>query len=79
MLLPRPIVPEVTLIEPERYELKLTEPPIPEDPASKNKEILPPFNTYTADGDVNYGLPADYAFLDSMGISVKGKIAIAFL
>lgn len=84
VLLPRPILREVTLLEPERYELKLTEPPISEDPDSRNQGVLPPFNAYAADGDVtaevvyvNYGLPADYAVLDSMGISVKGKIAIA--
>jgi N-acetylated-alpha-linked acidic dipeptidase len=84
VLLPRPILREVTLLEPERYELKLTEPPISEDADSSNQEILPPFNAYAADGDVtaavvyvNYGLPSDYAVLDSMGISVKGKIAIA--
>jgi N-acetylated-alpha-linked acidic dipeptidase len=43
-----------------------------------------PFNGYGAAGDVrgevvyvNYGLIEDYAQLDSMGVSVKGKIAIA--
>jgi len=42
------------------------------------------FNGYGASGDVrgdvvyvNYGLIEDYAQLDSMGVSVKGKIAIA--
>lgn len=70
--------------EPEQYNLKLIEPPIPPDPDSKNQAVLPPFNAYAADGDVtapvvyvNYGLPEDYAVLDSMGISVKGKIVIA--
>jgi N-acetylated-alpha-linked acidic dipeptidase len=84
VLLPRPILREVTLLTPERYQLKLTEPPISEDPDSRNQGVLPPFNAYAADGDVtaevvyvNYGLPADYAVLDWMGISVKGKIAIA--
>src|SRR5713226_7629712 len=45
---------------------------------------VPPFNGYTGDGDVtaevvyvNYGLIEDYKTLDSLGISVKGKIAIA--
>jgi len=45
---------------------------------------IPPFNGYTGDGDatadvvyVNYGLIEDYKTLDSLGISVKGKIAIA--
>jgi N-acetylated-alpha-linked acidic dipeptidase len=45
---------------------------------------VPPFNGYTGDGDataeavyVNYGLIDDYRVLDSLGVSVKGKIAIA--
>ncbi len=44
---------------------------------------VPPFNGYTGDGDVtaevvyvNYGLIEDYATLDSLGISVRGKIAL---
>jgi N-acetylated-alpha-linked acidic dipeptidase len=45
---------------------------------------VPPFNGYTGDGDVtadvvyvNYGLIEDYKTLDSLGINVRGKIAIA--
>jgi len=45
---------------------------------------VPPFNGYTGSGDVtadvvyvNYGLIDDYRVLDSLGVSVKGKIAIA--
>ncbi|PYP10297.1 MAG: hypothetical protein DMD59_06075, partial [Gemmatimonadetes bacterium] len=45
---------------------------------------IPPFNGYTGDGDatadvvyVNYGLIEDYKTLDSLGISVSGKIVIA--
>src|SRR5437773_7052998 len=45
---------------------------------------IPPFNGYTGDGDVtaevvyvNYGLIEDYKTLDSLGISVSGKLAIA--
>ena len=45
---------------------------------------VPPFNGYTGDGDVtaevvyvNYGLIEDYKTLDSLGVSVRGKIAIA--
>ncbi|WP_414586579.1 transferrin receptor-like dimerization domain-containing protein [Scytonema sp. PCC 10023] len=84
VLLPRPVKREVTLLQPESYNLKLIEPPIPSDPDSYNQALLPPFNPYAADGDVtapvvyvNYGLSEDYAVLDSMGISVKGKIVIA--
>jgi N-acetylated-alpha-linked acidic dipeptidase len=45
---------------------------------------VPPFNGYTGDGNVtadvvyvNFGLIEDYKTLDSLGISVQGKIAIA--
>jgi N-acetylated-alpha-linked acidic dipeptidase len=45
---------------------------------------VPPFNGYTGDGNVtaevvyvNYGLIEDYKTLDSLGISVRGKVAIA--
>jgi N-acetylated-alpha-linked acidic dipeptidase len=45
---------------------------------------VPPFNGYTGDGDVtaevvyvNYGLIEDYKTLDSLGIRVRGKIALA--
>ena len=45
---------------------------------------VPPFNGYTGDGNVtadvvyvNYGLIEDYKTLDSLGISVRGKIAVA--
>ena len=45
---------------------------------------VPPFNGYTGDGDVtaeivyvNYGLIEDYKTLDSLGISVQGKIVLA--
>jgi N-acetylated-alpha-linked acidic dipeptidase len=45
---------------------------------------IPPFNGYTGDGNVaadvvyvNYGLIEDYKTLDSLGISVSGKVALA--
>ncbi len=84
VLLPRPIERTVTLVEPTRYELLLTEPPLPGDPDTEKEGVLPPFNAFSADGDVtaqvvyvNYGLPGDYAVLDSLGISVEGRIVIA--
>ncbi len=84
VLLPRPIQRQITLLAPERYQLKLEEPPLPNDPDTKKPGILPPYNAYAVDGDVtaevvyvNYGVPADYQVLDSLGISVKGKIVIA--
>ncbi len=84
VLLPRPVKRRVTLLEPERYELTLREPPLAPDPDTRSEDVLPTFHAYAADGDVtgdvvyvNYGLPADYEVLDSLGVSVKDKIVIA--
>jgi N-acetylated-alpha-linked acidic dipeptidase len=63
--------------------LVLQEPVVPGDPATRGPQV-PPFNAYSADGDVtapvvyaNYGLIADYHILDSLGIDVRGKIVLA--
>ena len=84
VLLPRPIERSVTLLSPERYELKLVEPPYDEDQDLTKDGVLLPYNAYAADGDitgeivfVNYGLPEDYKVLDSLGVSVRGKIVLA--
>ncbi len=68
---------------PDPVELSLAEPAVPGDPASA-LEQYPTVNGYSAAGDVtaevvyvNYGLIEDYRRLDSLGISVRGKIAIA--
>ncbi|HVZ77030.1 MAG TPA: M20/M25/M40 family metallo-hydrolase [Gemmatimonadaceae bacterium] len=64
-------------------ELPLAEPPVKGDPASALPQY-PTVNGYSGVGDVtgdvvyvNYGLIEDYAELDSMGVSVKGKIVVA--
>jgi N-acetylated-alpha-linked acidic dipeptidase len=84
VLLPRPKIREVTLLGPEKYELKLAEPPLAVDPDTESPDVLPTYNAYAADGDVtgevvyvNYGLPSDYEVLESLGVSVEGKIAVA--
>ncbi len=84
VLLPRPLEREVTLVAPVRYRLRLAEPPLEPDPDTGKRGVLPPFVAYAPDGDVtaevvyvNYGIPEDYAVLDSLGISVEGKIVIA--
>ena len=83
-LMPYPTERVVELIEPERYTLKLAEPPVSQDPDSTDAGALPTFNAYSADGDVtaelvyvNYGIPEDYEQLAKLGIDVKGKIVIA--
>jgi N-acetylated-alpha-linked acidic dipeptidase len=64
-------------------ELPLAEPPVKGDPTS----VLPQYptvNGYSGIGDVtgevvyvNYGLIEDYAQLDSLHVSVKGKVVMA--
>ncbi|HET7569207.1 MAG TPA: transferrin receptor-like dimerization domain-containing protein [Gammaproteobacteria bacterium] len=85
VLFPTPKVRELSLVAPYHYKAKLREPPVKGDPTSDiYKNALPPYNAYSADGDVtaqlvyvNYGIPEDYKVLARHGISVKGKIVIA--
>ncbi|HXY21012.1 MAG TPA: transferrin receptor-like dimerization domain-containing protein [Gemmatimonadales bacterium] len=83
-LMPRPLSRSLELISPRRYRALLREPPVPGDPTSGQRDQLPTFNAYSPDGDVtgdlvyvNYGVPDDYRTLDSLGISVRGRIVIA--
>jgi len=82
--MPHPVTTRVWRIAPDPVELNLQEGPVAEDTTSVSFPQVLPFNGYGAAGDVrgevvyvNYGLIEDYAQLDSMGVSVKGKIAIA--
>jgi N-acetylated-alpha-linked acidic dipeptidase len=85
VLLPTPTVRVVELVEPVTFSAKLAEPTLEEDETSRIVAgRLPPYNAYSADGDVtaelvyvNYGIPADYEELERRGISVEGKIVIA--
>ncbi len=85
VLLPTPKTRLVELLSPNKYVATLTEDPLPEDPStSRTDNLLPPYNAFSTDGDVeaelvfvNYGIPEDYEVLERNGISVKGKIAIA--
>jgi N-acetylated-alpha-linked acidic dipeptidase len=70
-------------VAPSEKELPTAEPPVPGDPTSALPQY-PPANGSSAAGDVrgdvvyvNYGLVQDFARLDSLGVSVKGKIAVA--
>ncbi|HEU4748064.1 MAG TPA: M28 family metallopeptidase [Gemmatimonadaceae bacterium] len=85
VLFPTPLERVVELVAPTAYRAGLSEPPVSGDPASaQGSEQLPPYNAYSADGDVtgplvfvNYGIPSDYDELERRGISVKGAIVIA--
>jgi N-acetylated-alpha-linked acidic dipeptidase len=82
--MPHPVSTRVWRIAPNPVELDLKEGVVPEDTTSSAYPQVMAFNGYGAAGDVrgdvvyvNYGLIEDYAQLDSMGVSVKGKIAVA--
>ncbi|HEY8311390.1 MAG TPA: PA domain-containing protein, partial [Gemmatimonadaceae bacterium] len=82
--MPHPTSVHLYRVSPNATELSLSEGPIAEDTTSFSFPQLLTFNGYGAAGDatgdvvyVNYGLIEDYKTLDSLGISVKGKIAIA--
>jgi N-acetylated-alpha-linked acidic dipeptidase len=84
ILLPYPKSRALEMLEPVRFQARLQEPVIAEDPGSGDEGQLPTFNAYSADGDVtgqllyvNYGLPEDYATLKRMGIDAKGKVVLA--
>ncbi|HTS89623.1 MAG TPA: M20/M25/M40 family metallo-hydrolase [Gemmatimonadales bacterium] len=81
--LPYPDSTVVEMVSPVPMRLNLGETALAEDTASQGP-IWPAMNGHAGSGDVtadlvyvNYGLPADYRLLDSLGISVRGKIAIA--
>lgn len=85
VLFPTPKFRSLELLGAKPYKAKLEEAALKEDITSGIKQDqLPPYNAYSADGDVtaelvfvNRGIPADYEELERMGISVKGKIVIA--
>ena len=73
----------VARVSPSPKELTAAEPSVGVDPASRLAQY-PTVNGYSGQGDVtaeivyvNYGLIEDYAQLDSLGVSVRGRIAIA--
>lgn len=83
IFLPHATTARLWRVAPDTLELPLAEPPVPGDDDTRLPQY-PTVNGYSAPGDVtaelvyvNYGLIEDYAQLDSMGVSVAGKIAIA--
>jgi N-acetylated-alpha-linked acidic dipeptidase len=85
VLFPTPKLRVLELLGPKPFRAALVEPPIPGDPSTaRQKDALPPYNAYSADGDVtaplvyvNTGLPEDYEELRRRGISVRGRIVLA--
>ena len=84
VLFPEPRVRILEMTSPQSYHALLKEPALKEDATSGQKDQLPTYNAWSADGNVtailvyvNYGLNADYEELAKMGIDVKGKIVLA--
>jgi N-acetylated-alpha-linked acidic dipeptidase len=80
--LPRTV--ELELIAPKHARLASPEPPIQGDKDTYDKRAVLGFNTYSPSGEVtapvvyvNYGMPDDYRELDTLGVSVEGKIVLA--
>ena len=83
VFIPHATAVQVWRTSPHPKSLSLAEPPVASDPTSKLAQYLT-VNGHSGAGDVkgdviyvNYGLIEDYARLDSLGISVKGRIAVA--
>jgi N-acetylated-alpha-linked acidic dipeptidase len=81
--LPHATAVHVSRVFPKPIDFDLREPTLTVDPTSALPQY-PTVNGYSGQGDVsgeivyvNYGLIEDYAYLDSIGVSVNGKIAIA--
>jgi N-acetylated-alpha-linked acidic dipeptidase len=81
--MPYPTSVRVWRVAPIEKELRLEEPPVAGDSTSASRQF-PTVNGYSGTGDVtgdvvfvNYGLIEDYARLDSLGVSVRGRIAVA--
>ena len=84
VLFPSPRTRLLEMVAPTSFIARLQEAAFPEDATSGQEDMLPPYNAYSADGDVtaevvyvNQGLPRDYEELDRRGIDVRGKIVLA--
>jgi N-acetylated-alpha-linked acidic dipeptidase len=75
---------KLELISPEKKTLASPEQPFPQDKDTYDKRVTVAFNAYSPSADVtapvvyvNYGMQDDYRELESLGVGVEGKIAIA--
>ena len=78
--LPQPLEVALEQTAPLARAFALEEPPL----TDHVYEQVPAFNAFSGNGEaagrvvyVNYGLPEDYAVLDSLGVDVRGRIALA--
>ena len=84
VLIPWPGERRIDVVAPEAVTLQVEEDTIPGDPWAAKPGILPAYNAYSPSGDVtgdivyvNYGVPADYDTLKTLGVDVRGKIVLA--
>ena len=84
VLLPWPKQRRIEIVAPDQVRLEVEEEKIRGDQWADKPGILPAYNAYSPSGDVtgeivyvNFGIPSDYETLDTLGISVKGKIVLA--
>jgi N-acetylated-alpha-linked acidic dipeptidase len=82
--LPHSTETRVWRVSPDTLELVLAEGPVPGDVVTAESGQIVMANGYSGAADVsaelvyvNYGLIEDYARLDSLGVSVRGKVAVA--
>ena len=75
---------EVHIVTPVAMQLSNREPELEEDRFSGHPELLNGWNAFSGSGDVtaevvyaNFGRREDYRALDSIGVSVAGKIVVA--
>lgn len=78
--LPQPLDVSLQQTAPVTRSFDLTEPPV----FDRDYEHVPQFNAFSGRGEAagrivyaNYGLPEDYAVLDSLGIDVSGRVVLA--
>jgi N-acetylated-alpha-linked acidic dipeptidase len=83
VLLPYPEEVSVSLAAPTPTPLSMKEEPIDGDPVTARTDVGIPHHAYSASGEVTAplvyagsGNPADYDWLASQGIDIKGKIAL---
>ena len=85
VLLPWPLETSVEMTAPRAWRASMREEPLPEDPYTQipPEESGLPYHAYSASGDITApvvyagsGNPADYDWLASRGIDVRGKIAL---
>jgi len=82
--LPQPREIRLELVSPEKKQLATPEESFAADPDTSDPRAVMPFNAYSPSGEitapvvyVNYGTPDDYQALESLGVSVEGKIVLA--